>query len=429
MIATTREFGCVGNRGVALAPANERLVVESPRPALAVQAFSDAVIAVDRSGRVLLVNEGGSKLATLANATLANATGERSLVHLLGALGFADVACEGVARLWSDGEAIRLCSHFTGHEAEPLVEVAVTPTRDADGQVAGAVLVMRDITDIARIERERVKTARLESLGVIGGGLAHDFNNILMGIVGNLSLAQALAGPEEGALGARLSRALSACARARGVANQFLTFARGGAPVKTITSIGELVTKSTLFALSGSSVAPRFVVPDDLWAADVDPVQIEQVVHNLVLNAKQASPQGGSVDVVLGNVDLGADELSSRAPLASGRYVCITIQDRGLGISAEHLHRIFEPYFTTREKGRGLGLAIAYSIVRAHGGAIVVNSCPGEGARFTVYLPSAVGRTTAMTARRCPAVTRSHPVTSSDCDVAVAGSPSHLLDS
>jgi nitrogen-specific signal transduction histidine kinase/ActR/RegA family two-component response regulator len=253
--------------------------------------------------------------------------------------------------------------------------------------VTGAVFVLRDVSDLARIEHERAKAVRLESLGVLAGGLAHDFNNILMGVVGNLSLASSMV-PANSDLSVRLSSAAAACARARGVTNQLLTFAKGGAPVKTATSVRDLVTECTRFALSGSPVAPRFDIADDLWEAEVDTVQVGQVIQNLVLNGMQAMPRGGVMEVALRNVEFDLDSVPPQTAMTPGKYVCLTVQDSGSGIPSDVLGRIFDPYFTTKEKGSGLGLAISYSIIRAHNGGITVESEPGIGSRFNVYLPA-----------------------------------------
>jgi CheY-like chemotaxis protein/TusA-related sulfurtransferase len=235
---------------------------------------------------------------------------------------------------------------------------------------------------------------------VLAGGLAHDFNNILMGVTGNLSLAQGMVSPDNKALLARLTNASAACARARGVTNQLLTFAKGGAPVKKTASIRELVTECTRFALSGSPVKPAFDVHPELWAADVDTGQVGQVVQNLVLNAMQAMQKGGVLEVALHNIDLDAESIPADAPLVPGKYVRLNVRDTGTGIPADVLNRIFDPYFSTKEKGSGLGLAISYSIVRAHGGAITVESEMGVGSTFTVYLPASSAAATVAPAPR-----------------------------
>jgi PAS domain S-box-containing protein len=368
----------------ALAEEKERLVLESSRLIVTVQTIRDGVMTVDRDGTLLLMNDQARKLSALAASPL----DDRPIMSTLLALGIARGPAEdALRRLWH-GAIVRLRNEVPTDGPIPLVEVTGTPTRDADGEVAGAVWVLRDISHIARAEHERAKAAHLQSIGVLAGGLAHDVNNILMGIVGNLSLAESLVRPDETALATRLNHASAACARARGVTSQLLTFAKGGAPIKTTSSVRELVVECSRFALSGSPVAPRFTIDDNLWAADVDLDQIGQVVHNLVLNALQAMPRGGVVDVSLANEELGQDASHALTGVAPGRYVRLTVQDQGHGIPADKLDRIFDPYFTTKEFGSGLGLAITYSIVHAHGGAVTVESQPGEGACFTILLPA-----------------------------------------
>ena len=367
-----------------LAAEKERLVLESSRLSVTVQTIRDGVLMVDRDGSILLMNDEARRLASVAPEQ----PGERPIVAMLDSLGFSTAARDNALRRLQDGEAVRLVNDVPPDGKIPLVEVSGTPTHDAEGGVAGAVWVLSDITHIARAQQERAKAAHLESLGVLAGGLAHDFNNILTGVVGNLSLAQDLTRPDQRALRTRLDQAAAASARARGVTNQLLTFSKGGSPIKTTASIGELVIECTRFVLSGSPVAPRFRISDDTWPVDVDTSQIAQVVHNLVLNAVQAMPRGGIVDVSLRNVNLTADAVPPNTGLAAGRYVCLSVLDEGAGIHPDALNRIFDPYFTTKETGSGLGLAITYSIVRAHGGAIRVESTLAEGAVFTVYLPA-----------------------------------------
>jgi PAS domain S-box-containing protein len=395
MIATTQQALARATQSeAALAAEKERLALESARLNVTLRTISDGVISVDRSGMVLLMNEGAQRLALVSPG---DATDGRMSSLLLG-LGFPEDESEmALRRVLVEGVHARLRRDLGTGATLRMVEVTGTPTRDADNQVTGAVSVLRDISDLARIEHERAKAVRLESLGVLAGGLAHDFNNILMGVVGNLSLAQAMVPADDTSLNARLSSASAACARARGVTNQLLTFAKGGAPVKTTTSVRELVTECTRFALSGSPVAPRFDVAEDLWEAEVDSVQIGQVVQNLVLNGMQAMPRGGVIEVSLRNVQLTAETIPPQTSMTPGQYVCLSVQDSGNGIPSEVMTRIFDPYFTTKEKGSGLGLAISYSIIRAHNGGITVDSEPGVGSRFTVYLPASQGTVVAVT--------------------------------
>ena len=232
MIATTQQaLARATESEAALAAEKEQLALMSARLSVTLRTISDGVVTVDRSGAIILLNEGAQRLASV---TPEEAT-ERSLCVMLNGLGFRLEECRtALHRVLEEGTSVRLRNDTinAGAPDERLVEVTGTPTRDADGQVAGAVWVLRDITDEALVEHERAKSARLESLGVLAGGLAHDFNNILMGVTGNLSLAQAMISPDNTALLARLTNATAACARARGVTNQLLTFSKGGAPVK-----------------------------------------------------------------------------------------------------------------------------------------------------------------------------------------------------
>ena len=368
----------------ALAEEKERLVLESSRLIVTVQTIRDGVMTVDRDGAIVLMNNQARKLSALAPTPRIRGPSSRRSWRSACPGRTPRMPCAGCGTAQSSGCATMCRPTARSRWSKSPAPPRATPTAN----VAGGVWVLRDISHIARAEHERAKAAHLQSIGVLAGGLAHDVNNILMGIVGNLSLAESLVRPEETALATRLNHASAACARARGVTSQLLTFAKGGAPIKTTSSVRDLVVECSRFALSGSPVAPRFSIDDDLWAADVDLDQIGQVVHNLVLNALQAMPRGGVVDVALANEELAADAPLAMTGLAPGRYVRLTVQDQGHGIPPDKLDRIFDPYFTTKEFGSGLGLAITYSIVHAHGGAITVESQPGQGAQFTILLPA-----------------------------------------
>ncbi|MEW6488794.1 MAG: ATP-binding protein [Thermodesulfobacteriota bacterium] len=235
-----------------------------------------------------------------------------------------------------------------------------------------------------KAEEELLRAQKLESVGLLAGGIAHDFNNLLTGILANVSLAQAGLHDAE-PVRTRLQEVEKASLRAQALTQQLLTFSKGGAPVRKAARLGELVREAAAFALSGASARCEFALPDDLWPAPVDAGQIGQVVSNLVINAAQAMGEGGTVTVSGENVEAGGGDL----PGAAGRYVCIGVRDEGCGIPPADLERIFDPYFTTKPGGTGLGLATAYSVVRRHGGHLTVASEPGAGATFRVYLPAA----------------------------------------
>ncbi|MCK4274041.1 MAG: PAS domain S-box protein [Dehalococcoidales bacterium] len=234
------------------------------------------------------------------------------------------------------------------------------------------------------LEQERLRSAKLESISTLAGGIAHDFNNLLTGIMGNIGLARTYAGlPKKASV--TLDEAEKAAVRAKDLTQQLLTFARGGKPVKKTVNINELVKESATFAMRGSAARLELSLPDDLWPVEIDEGQINQVIHNLVINADEAMPAGGTLKISGTNSVL--KEVSA-LPLPKGRYVRIDIQDTGVGIYKEHLQRLFEPYFTTKKKGSGLGLPTAYSIIKNHGGYITAESTQNKGSTFYIYLPA-----------------------------------------
>jgi PAS domain S-box-containing protein len=258
---------------------------------------------------------------------------------------------------------------------------------ELDG-IPTVISTVRDIRDRRRTEEELLKVRKLESIGVLAGGIAHDFNNILAAIAGNINVASHILGRDSKVSGL-LAAAEKAALRARDLTQQLLTFSKGGAPVKEMADIAEVIRDSADFVLHGSNVACRFELPADLWLTRIDKGQISQVIQNIVINAGHAMPQGGIVTIAAENVELGAE---NRVPLAPGKYIRLEISDTGIGIAADHLPRIFDPYFTTKDKdsrkGSGLGLAVAHTIITRHGGAISAASEPDRGTTFTIYLPA-----------------------------------------
>jgi len=253
-----------------------------------------------------------------------------------------------------------------------------------DGKVVGSRDIMRDITDRKKLEEELLRTQKLESLGILAGGLAHDFNNLLTSVFGNISLAKLDARPGE-AVHQRLDEAEKALFRAQDLTQQLLTFSRGGAPVKKIFSVKELVRGSASFSLRGSKARCVFSIPDELRPVEADEGQLSQVINNLVINADQAMPEGGTVTISCENITV---EEGAALPLDPGKYLLLSVADQGIGIPQEHFEKIFDPYFTTKQKGSGLGLATSYSIIKRHGGHITVESEMGSGTTFRVYLPA-----------------------------------------
>ena len=263
-------------------------------------------------------------------------------------------------------------------------EINVTPHHDQNGKLIGYYGVTRDISERKRSEAERLKMQKLQSVGTLAGGIAHDFNNILMGLYGNIALAKEDL-PHDHPGYKSLEEAGKSMNRAIRLTKQLLTFAKGGDPVKGNVSLGVLFEEVARFDLSGSPVKLVCRQAKDLWQVEVDKGQIEQVVSNLIINARQTLSQGGNLYVTLANANVPEGVVPG---LKSGKYVEVTVRDDGPGIDQKILDRIFDPYFTTKETGNGLGLATVYAIINKHGGHIGVVSETGKGTTFTFYLPA-----------------------------------------
>lgn len=291
-----------------------------------------------------------------------------------------------LARTLATGEAV------TGEEIEYVradgrrrtLMAAAAPVADRDGNMIGAVATFEDITERRQAEREIGKASQLESLGLLAGGIAHDFNNVLTAVVGNLFLLKAGLNPEDA--GKAIAEAEQACLRAKGLTQQLLTFSRGGAPMKRVMPVDNLVRDTATFAVRGSAVALEVELAPNLWFVDIDEGQISQVLNNLLINAKQAMPNGGTIRVRADNLRVDGN---SGLPVRAGDYVRLVLSDQGVGISAADIGKIFDPFFTTKAQGSGLGLATSYWILKRHQGYITVESQPGQGTTFTVYLPAA----------------------------------------
>jgi PAS domain S-box-containing protein len=267
------------------------------------------------------------------------------------------------------------------------VETKSYPMRDASGDVVSAIEVINNITEKHLLEEQMLRNQKLEAVGLLAGGIAHDFNNLLQGVFGGISLAKQLAGKAD-PIYRHLENAEGALNLSRSLTRQLLTFSKGGEPVKRVISLHSVVLDAAKFALSGSGVDFQSSIDEGLWPVEADEGQISQVIQNIVLNASNAMPNGGAVTIRACNLPADGD---AKSGLEKGDYVKITIEDTGPGIPESHLARIFDPYFTTKEKGTGLGLATSYSIVKRHSGLLDVHSELGRGSVFAVYLPASRG--------------------------------------
>jgi PAS domain S-box-containing protein len=368
----------------ALRRAFDLLAAEKETFQVTLHTIGDAVVTTDAEGRVVYMNPAAEKLLGLREQDgrgrpagevipLSNPeTGE--------ALPPFPTADESLA-----GVSVRRVFLLSRDGVEHLVEQACSPIREGQGGTPGAVMVIRDLTEASRREEELLRARKMESLGILAGGIAHDFNNFLAGIMGNLSLARLSAKPGTKEHD-RIGEAIRATDRARELALKLLTFAKGGKPIRDLVPLGDLVRESAGLSARGRSVRLETEVEPSLPCAYADPGQVAQVVSNLVINAVQASPEGSTVRVTTRKVVVGELEIPH---VRAGEYVQVRVTDQGRGIAPENLARVFDPYFTTKSEGTGLGLTSCYNIMKGHGGNIFVESELGAGTTFTLYFPSA----------------------------------------
>ena len=248
------------------------------------------------------------------------------------------------------------------------------------------VALVRDVTERKRAEMEILRARKLDSIGLLAGGIAHDFNNLLGIIQGYIDLASRslMTSPEK--TKTYFQKATKATIQAADLTQQLLTFSKGGEPIKKTANILEIIHQSTDFSLHGSNIKVEYVCQNNLWAANVDSGQISQVIQNLAINARQAMPDGGKLEIACHNFTVS--ELDNPTNIIPGNYIEVSIKDNGTGISEDVLDSIFDPYFTTKQEGNGLGLALSYSIIDKHNGHITVDSKLGSGTTFTLLLPA-----------------------------------------
>ena len=327
-----------------------------------------------------------------ANAALADILGYTSPEELIGSITdistqiYADPTVrDRVKELLIKNGFIKNLEVQCRHKNGGLVWILLNIWRVLDDQ--GRLLSIegsgQNITERKRIEEELQKTQKLESLGILAGGIAHDFNNLMTGIFSYIDLARMTS--KEPQVLEYLNATFQSMSRAKALTSQLLTFAKGGMPVVTTEPLFPFVQETAQFALSGSNISCSFTVQEGLWAARIDKNQIGQVIDNLIINAQQAMPQGGAIEVSAINIPAGRIEYQI---LTEGPYVKISIKDQGVGIPQKILPHIFDPFFTTKSKGHGLGLATCFSIVSRHDGAIQVESEQGSGSTFHIYLPA-----------------------------------------
>jgi two-component system, cell cycle sensor histidine kinase and response regulator CckA len=350
------------------------------------RSISDGVIAVDANARVTHLNETAEQMT---GWSCQDAVGKplEEIFQVFDA--HSDIPSPnsvtlamtgGLAMPFSNGR------YLVGRNGDKcLISESATPVRmNQDGSIIGVVLVIRDLTRERRRQEEVQKAQRLEALGSLAGGIAHDFNNILTGVFGFIGLAQLEADPGT-KIQQRLAQAEKALARARQLSSQLLTFSRGHTPNKKVMSVLALIQDESQAAIRGTTATLRFEIAENIAPVDADESQLVQVIRNLVLNAAQAMPEGGMITIRAVNRQVRAREIPTLPP---GEYVCLSVCDQGPGIPLNLRSRIFEPYFSTKKQGAGLGLSVAYAIIRNHHGLLTLTpESEGQGATFQIFLP------------------------------------------
>jgi PAS domain S-box-containing protein len=368
--------------------AEDALAAESERLAVTLRSIGEGVIATDREGKIALINKAGERLTGWMQEEAIRKPLEEVLPVISEETRVPRNPVEKIIETMDIADLVDDTLLIARDGREIAIACNGAPIFDMESKIVGVILVFQDVTERRKAEQELLKAQKLESVGLLAGGIAHDFNNILTGILGNVTLAK-IDPASEGEMFKRLEEAEKACLRAKALTRQLLTFSKGGELVKKTISASQLIEEATAFAMSGSNVKCENLISHDLCPVEADEDQTNQVISNLLINADQAMPEGGTVEVHAENVIVEANDPPS---LTAGKYVKISIKDQGVGIPEQHLSRIFDPYFTTKQKGNGLGLASVYSIIKKHGGDIGVESEAGVGSTFTFYLPAAEGK-------------------------------------
>lgn len=345
--------------------------------------IDEGVVAVDRDENIILMNPAAAELAE----TDLNPEEKINFHEIFNIVSDDTGESYPLKKAITDGETVSPEGNpvlVLSHGKRKFLSLSATPLANKAGEIYGSVLAMRDITERKRLDEELARTMKIESLGLFAGGIAHDFNNLLTTIMGNISLAKSLLDNESQTYEI-LNEAENASSRAKDLTSQMLTFSRGGAPIKETVSIKDIIQDSVSFAFRGSRSNINLNLVEDLLNVNADSGQISQVLLNLCVNAQQAMPEGGTLNVSAVNIP---SSIKTGSIMQKGeQYIEIIISDTGPGIPTDYMKHIFDPYFSTKPEGKGLGLAICHSIIRQHGGWISVENNPEGGASFKIILP------------------------------------------
>ena len=358
---------------------NKTLREEVEFQSLLMETIPDLLYVLDPVGTLIKWNAKAEKISGYRSDEI---TGKHALIFI--AEEDRDEAQAGMEEAYAKGTATRELRLLTRDGKKVLLRFTGASIRDVGGRFMGFVGIGRDISKLKEIEEEMTRAQKLESVGILASGIAYDFTNLLSSVVENIHLAIINADQRE-MLRDALQKAQKASLTAKDLTRQLFALSRAAFPVKRVAALGNIIRGHTASVVSGPNIVCNMNVPDDLWDVEVDEGQIGTAVSNIVLNAVEAMPEGGTLTIEAGNTEVSPDELPS---LSGGRHVRISVTDCGAGIPQAHLQKIFDPYFTTKPDRSGMGLAISYAVVRNHGGHILVESDPGKGTVFHIYLPA-----------------------------------------
>ncbi len=361
-----------------------KLIEEKERLAVTLRSIGDGVIATDVSGNITMLNGVAEQLTgwTSEEALGRPISDIFNIVHKTTGLEYEKQA-QSIIRTGLDTELSNNSRLISRRKKVILLENSGSPIKNNSGDVIGVVIVFRDITEKQKLIQSAQRADKLEAIGILAGGIAHDFNNLLGGIFGYIDIARMYCEPGS-KIEKNINKALDTFTAAKDLTQKLLTFSKGGAPDRKKTSLKPVLKDKTLCSLGESRTTCVFNLQDDLWQCDIDEYQIGQVVENVVTNALEAMPQGGSLIVSANNKTIHENS----GVLNKGNYVICTFQDTGNGIPQNIISSIFDPFFTTKPKGNGLGLSTAYSIIRKHDGDIIVESDIDKGTTVHVYIPA-----------------------------------------
>jgi len=369
----------------SLTQRQSELIREKERLQVTLRSIGDGVITTDTGGKITMINKVAEQL-TGWKQIQAKGIDIKEVFHII------DVAtgavCENPVQKALETSGIVEMNTKTilvsRNGMKRLINDSAAPIFDENSQIIGVVLVFRDITEKSRMEQHLQHAQKMDAISTLAGGIAHDFNNMLSVITGNISNALSdLSSDHE--LFDLLSETYEGSRKAAFLTQQLLTFSKGGAPIKQVANINQLIQESANFVISGAKTRLKFELEPQLLLAEIDVGQFNQVVGNLVINANQAMSQGGTIRIKTENYLF---EDKNKFALSSGQYIKISVRDQGIGIPENQIQHVFEPFYSTKEKGHGLGLAISYAIIKKHGGHMSVKSTYGDGATFNIYLPA-----------------------------------------